>query len=154
MWALSYSGLGAMQAIYGLYWLRYPATKHRVLPLLLTLIVSGLGVAQLIKYFLPRDRPSNLRIAVPSEEFWSKSFPSGHTTTAFAIATMMILLTYKSRRWWHGPLAWIWAIGVGISRVYRGVHWPSDVLTGALAGIFSACALWLVMPSRWKGHED
>ncbi|CAN5529748.1 phosphatase PAP2 family protein [soil metagenome] len=154
MLVLSYTGLGQVQAVFALYWLRYNETRHRVLPLLLSILVSGLVVAQILKRLIPRDRPSNLNFAKPSEDFYANSFPSGHTTTAFAVATMMILLTYRSRRWWHGPVAWLWALGVGVSRVYRGVHWPSDVFTGALAGVMASCLLWLAMPAKWKGWED
>ena len=62
------------------------------------------------------------------------SFPSSHTTFAFALAWMTVWL--KKSRWI--PIAFIYASLVGISRMYLGVHYPTDVIGGILvAAIFS-----------------
>ena len=63
------------------------------------------------------------------------SFPSGHTSLAFATATAMSL-TYK--KWYVTVPAYVWAGCVGYSRMYLGKHFPSDVLGGALIGTGSA----------------
>jgi undecaprenyl-diphosphatase len=149
-WAFSYSGLGQVQFLISLLFLRGKETKHYVLPLLVTILVAGIPVAQLVKVLVPRDRPSNLFLAVPQEEFYAKSFPSGHTTTAFAVAAMLFLVTWGSRNAWLGRTAVLWAFLVGVSRVYRGVHWPTDAAAGACAGVFSACLVYLVL--RKLGH--
>ncbi|HWA83360.1 MAG TPA: phosphatase PAP2 family protein, partial [Fimbriimonadaceae bacterium] len=77
-------------------------------------------------------------------EFGANSFPSGHTTTAFAIAFLLFLMTRKKECAWVGQVALGWAVLVGVSRVYRGVHWPTDVIGGAFAGLFSACLIYLL----------
>jgi len=142
---LSYSGLGQVQALFALLFLRKKDTKYFTLPLLATILISGLVVAQGLKQILERDRPSNLAYALPQEAWLTNSFPSGHTTTSFAVATMLVLLTYGTRREWYGAVAFLWAVLVGISRIYRGVHWPTDVLAGLFAGILAAALTYLLL---------
>jgi membrane-associated phospholipid phosphatase len=68
------------------------------------------------------------------------SFPSGHTTTAFAAAAAV---TNETTRWWPkstwivGPLMYGGAAAVGLSRMYHNRHWASDVVLGAAIGTFS-----------------
>jgi membrane-associated phospholipid phosphatase len=68
------------------------------------------------------------------------SFPSGHTTTAFAAAAAV---TAETGRWWPrstlvvGPLMFGGASMVGLSRMYHNKHWASDVVLGAAIGTFS-----------------
>lgn len=149
-WAFSYSGLAQVQLLFALVFLRFKETKYYVLPLLTTIAVSGLGVAQVVKRLIPRERPSNLAIADPQEAWLMSSFPSGHTTTAFSVAAMLFLVTWGSKNAWMGRVAVVWAFLVGISRIYRGVHWPTDVAAGACAGIFGACAVYLILRKLGK----
>lgn len=149
-WVFSYSGLSQMQVLFSLLFLRWRETKYYVLPLLVTIFVAGLPVAQGIKRLLPRERPSNLGYATPQEAWLANSFPSGHTTTACALATMLLLLTWGTPRAWMGRTAAVWGVLVGFSRVYRGVHWPTDALAGLCAGIFSACLVYLVLGKMGK----
>ena len=145
MLVISSSGLGWIQGLLSLFLLRWDSTKYYVLPLLTTIIVSGLPMAQGIKRLVPRDRPSNLSYALPHETFYASSFPSGHTTTSFAVATMLVLMTYRSKNAWIGQVALVWASLVGISRVYRGIHWPTDVIAGAFIVVFTGCLVYLIL---------
>jgi len=72
------------------------------------------------------------------------SFPSGHTSVAFATATS---LTLAFPKWYVAVPAYVWAASVGYSRMYLGVHYPTDVLAGAVIGAGSA---WLMYKAnKW-----
>ena len=64
-----------------------------------------------------------------------KSFPSAHTSLAFATATSLSL---ECKKWYIVVPAYAWAAGVGYSRLYQGEHYPSDVMAGAAVGAGSA----------------
>jgi hypothetical protein len=90
--------------------------------------------AQVAKYSFSRQRPT-VDPADPHHWFTGnndKSFFSGHTTTAFSIATV-VAEEYRSTVW-VPMVCYTLAGGVGLSRIYDNKHWASDVLTGALVG--------------------
>lgn len=92
-------------------------------------VVSGIN--KLIKYAVNRPRPFLLHDVIlrVSNIPISPSFPSGHTTTAFMIAT---LLSWKYKK--YNYIFYSFAFLVGFSRIYIGVHYPSDVVVGAIIG--------------------
>lgn len=105
------------------------------LPALLVVVASGVG-AQIVKRLIPRERPSNLpgAIVAPDERIFYNSFPSGHATTSFAMAMYVWSITRGTRYRSFGWAAWVLAALVALSRIYRGVHYPSDVIAGAALG--------------------
>lgn len=105
------------------------------------------SLTPLTKQVVPRDRPSNLYDSLPMEAYYQGSFPSGHTTSSFAVATVLYLYFRATNKRWIGQLAALWATSVGINRCYVGVHWPSDVLAGALLGFSGGVAIHLVSES-------
>ncbi|MCX7924837.1 MAG: phosphatase PAP2 family protein [Fimbriimonadales bacterium] len=119
------------------------------LPALLAFVGSGL-TAQIIKRMVPRLRPSNLpdAIVAPDERIFHNSFPSGHTTTAFALAFWVFLLTQGTRYRFWGYGALVLAGLVGLSRIYRGVHYPSDVLAGAAIGMLWGAIAYFTLNAR------
>ncbi len=147
-WLLSTTGLGWFQVVFSLALSYWPATRRFVVPLVATVALTGIAFADLIKKLLPRERPSNLSVAIVQESIKKGSFVSGHTTTAFAIATMVMLMTLGTRHARWGVVSLVWATGVGLSRIYRGVHWPSDTVAGAGAGALGSALLFLWFEKR------
>jgi membrane-associated phospholipid phosphatase len=108
----------------------------------------GLGTAFVIKELAGRERPYVVADTNPHSfqllrglrgHDWN-SFPSGHTTAAFAAAAAV---TAETKDWWP---QYHWAIGtlmyggatlVGVSRIYNDAHWASDVVMGAAIGTFA-----------------
>lgn len=76
------------------------------------------------------------------------SFPSGHATRAFLLATMGILLGPS----WVAMLLLILAPLVALGRVAMGVHYLSDILVGALLGIFGAWIAFLIYPALYAWY--
>ena len=102
---------------------------------LAALAVSG-GITLILKYTINRDRPFVTYPDITKKSAaGSPSFPSGHTSSAFATATSVSLAYPK---WYVIAPSFAWAGTVGYSRMHLGVHYPSDVLAGALIG--SGCA--------------
>lgn len=110
------------------------------IPLLGAYALSG-TVNMVLKQAFDRDRPSNLPWVNALEDVKFHSFSSGHTATAFGIAGALWWLTRATplSRW--GQVGLAWACLVGFSRMYVGVHWPTDVLSGAVVG--SVCGTWV-----------
>ncbi len=114
--------------------------------------VSAYAVCDLLKNIVKRDRPYTTLSDVYTMHLDSAdkySMPSGHATVAFAIATALTLRYPKP--YVYIP-AFVWAAFVGYGRIYMGLHYPSDVLTGAVLGSASAFAIHLITPqiSRWR----
>jgi membrane-associated phospholipid phosphatase len=80
----------------------------------------------------------------------SLSFPSGHTSLAFSTATALSL---KYPKWYVIIPSYLWAGSVGYSRMNLGMHYPSDVLAGALLGAGSAFVTYKVNNWFWKKNE-
>ena len=103
-----------------------------------------------LKYAVNRPRPFETYPFIDKETSGgSPSFPSGHTSSAFAIATSMSITCPK---WYVIAPAFLWAGAVGYSRMDLGVHYPSDVLAGALIGSGSAYLTYKVqqwMHKKW-----
>jgi membrane-associated phospholipid phosphatase len=100
-------------------------------------LAASIGITLGLKYTVNRTRPfvTYPDIIQKDSHAGPKSFPSGHTSSAFALATSLSLCYPK---WYVIAPAYMWAFTVGYSRMRLGVHYPTDVLIGALIG--SACA--------------
>ncbi len=105
-----------------------------------TLLTSAI-ITTTMKFAFDKDRPF---VTYPEIQqltsAGSPSFPSGHTSEAFATATSLSLAFPK---WYVVAPSFLWASAAGYSRMHLGVHYPSDVLVGALIGSGTA----------WLCHE-
>jgi len=115
-------------------WMR--AKKEQAIDLVILIVIVSVLV-ELVKLVVGRERPFDVLTEVNGVSFggFSKasdpSFPSAHAARAFAVA---VLLTYGRPRGQASVAVGVAAM-IGISRIYLGVHWPSDVLAGALLGV-------------------
>lgn len=116
--------------------------------------LGGLALSSALKYLVDRPRPD----LVPEAAFtFTSSFPSGHSMMSAVIYLTLAVLVARlmERRRLKAyalGIALILTVLVGLSRVYLGVHWPSDVLAGWAAGAAWALACW--MAARWlMGRE-
>lgn len=99
--------------------------------------LATFGITMGLKALVKRPRPyiqyTDDLVPVTTERTYS--FPSGHTSFAFSTATSLSL---QYPRWYVVTPAMLWACGIGFSRMYLGVHYPTDVATGAIIGMLSA----------------
>ena len=137
-------GVPTAMGIYALIKKDQPLLKDAVY--IGTTVIEALGVTYGLKYAFDRRRPyekypGKLNPINPED---SPSFPSGHTAAAFSLATSLSI-TYP--KWYVIAPSAVWACGVGFARMNQGVHYPSDVLTGAAIGV--GCAFANVYINRW-----
>ena len=132
----------------GLVFAGYLALRRRFADV--AILAASLAGAQVIsaiaKFLISRPRPD---LVSHEAEIYSASFPSGHTlmaTVAYVTFAMLIAADFSDRRVRDYLLvvAWVVALAVGASRIYLGVHWPSDVLAGWAVG-----ALWMIALRSW-----
>jgi len=108
--------------------------------------------SQLIRPLLGRHRPcyalpmGQVHWVLPAADV--PSMPSLHAANLFALATVATLADRQL-----GWLAYPLAVAVSLSRVYAGVHWPSDVVGGALWGTFCAVLVWAALRVGFRGKE-
>ncbi len=100
-------------------------------------IVTNVVVTQGLKMITGRERPYNKYPELINNYHFEtdSSFPSGHTSNAFATATT---LSISFKKWYVIAPAYLWAAGTAYSRLYLGQHYPTDVLAGAAVGVGSA----------------
>lgn len=129
---ISHSGDGYLYvAIAGLVYLRAPAGSVEFLNVGLLAFLIELPCFMTLKALIKRDRPfvhlNDCHFAIqPSDKF---SMPSGHTAAAFLMAGLISQFYME-----FSVIAYGWAALIGMSRVVLGVHYPSDILAGALLG--------------------
>jgi undecaprenyl-diphosphatase len=163
VWAQSLSSDGLDAVFIFLTFLGYEEFYLIVLPLIYWSIHKEVGIKlgfismfsawvnSAIKYLFAIPRPSDPRIRVPLPEE-TPSFPSGHAQNA---VVNWGYLAYRARN----PAFWLIAIlailGIGLSRIFLGVHYPQDVIAGWLIGLTLLVVYVKAEPpvSRWLGRQ-
>jgi len=95
-------------------------------------------LARSLKSWLESPRPAALvdndQMRIVGETLHNVAMPSGHTLTAFTVASALFFAVPRESR---ARFAWLWllAVGAGLSRIAVGAHWPGDVAVGAALGV-------------------
>ena len=115
----------------------------------------AIAFARTGKFFIESPRPAavidNAQMRIVGEVLSNVSMPSGHTTTAFAVASgiyFAIPMAHRKRHRW----LFVLAAAAGLSRIAVGAHWPGDVVVGASLGLLSGMLghfLWQRVPAAW-----
>ncbi len=135
-----YTLLAALLIISFLLWFR-----SRRATLFLLISFCGAAVLDIVaKVLFARSRPDLFTQLIPEHDF---SFPSGHTmgATAFFLALYFLSRQLFPRwQWLVASLGFLFALGIGISRLYLQVHYPSDVLAGWMLSV-----MWVLGVNLW-----
>jgi membrane-associated phospholipid phosphatase len=163
VWAQSHSSSG-LDALWVFFtYLGYEEFYLFVLPLVYWCIHKEIGIAlayvslfstwlnSVLKHLLRLPRPSDPRLRIPRPET-SPSFPSNHAQGAVA---NWGYLAHRFGRLFFWGVALVAILGIGLSRIFLGVHYPQDVLAGWLIGILVVVAYAWVEPrlGRWLGAQ-
>jgi len=131
-----YVVLSATIALLFLFW--YRGARDYIRLLLVTMIGAGIldGVLKLVFH---RARPDPFFGAKPN----TYSFPSGHALVSLCFYALIAgMLSFRLQKSWQRVAVWAAAVSligsIGLSRIYLGVHWPSDVLAG-----YAAAMMWM-----------
>ncbi len=117
----------------------------------LTLVVTIFGsvtINTLLKLLFARPRPA---VFPPLTIEHSYSFPSGHTSTATAFYGLLAVLLWRAHHRGWAVLSGLWVLAVAFSRVYLGVHYPSDVLGSLTLGVIWISVV-IVVHDRYSGN--
>ena len=123
--------------------------RPRALALLLAAVVSGAILTSSLKYAFDRPRPPD---GSAVQRTHTTSFPSGHSLSSAVVYLTLgamlarVMPTRKLHLYWIGTAIFL-ATLIGLTRIYLGVHYPTDVLAGWAAGAAWALLWWLI--ARW-----
>lgn len=137
-------------AVAGFLWI---VRGYRMLILLLVTTTTGIALSLLLKGFYSRERPD---IVPHLSHVYTSSFPSGHSMMSAVVyltlaSVLAATLTKRSLKVYVFSIAFTLIMLVGLSRIYMGVHYPTDVLAGWTAGIVWALLAWEI--TRWLTRE-
>jgi undecaprenyl-diphosphatase len=108
---------------------------------LVVVTVGAFTMNPTMKYLLNRDRPA----LFPMRGMFNwESYPSGHAILTPALYFTLALLLYRARAWrWPAVAAAALVVVISYSRLYLGVHWPTDIAGGLLMGVVWLIGTWM-----------
>ena len=132
------------------------AKSYRLALFTLAASIGGLALSSVLKYLIDRPRPE---LSAADAFTFTSSFPSGHSMMSAVIyltlAALIARLMEKRRlKLYALGIAIALTFLVGASRIYLGVHWPSDVLAGWSAGAAWALLCWLIARRIGLGQDS
>lgn len=115
--------------------------KHwkMVLQALISAVLARFVIVELIRWVWQRPRPfidNNVNLLLTHN---ASAFPSGHAAFFFGLSTIVFLYNKKI-----GALFFAGSILISLARIFVGIHWPSDILAGAVVGILSGLLIYKV----------
>lgn len=134
-----------------LFW-KHPKKEAVLMTISVTsMVLFVMAITHITKIYVARLRPSNdtelntlIRILQSPTDY---SFFSGHASNSFALTTLIVLLLHKKMKWvWA---FYLWPFLFSTSRIYVGVHFPIDIIVGAIVGILSAIGFYALY-NRFK----
>lgn len=132
--------------------LLFKKTRSTGVTMLIALIINHVMTNMVLKDLFGRPRPYMVssEIVTLIKQLSSYSFPSGHTSASFSAALVMFRMMPKK----VGIPALILAAMIGFSRMYVGVHYPTDVLGGIAVGIIASVAAYYLVRFVEKKIEE
>lgn len=139
---------------FGVFWGVFPVAsllglvllyqrRWRSLTYLVVTLLSSIVLNRTAKLFFHRARPHLWEVPIPEPEF---SFPSGHAMSSMTLVAVLVVLTWGSR-WCSWVLVGgsVFVVAIAWTRLYLGVHYPSDILAGWMLSLAWAVAVSLVI---------
>jgi len=118
------------------------------LALILGFLVTNVALKNIVQRIRPYEVISTLKILIPPEH--DLSFPSGHATSSIAASWALFRLAPKK----YGVPALALGVLISLSRLYVGVHYPTDVLAGILVGLAAAEAAVRIVRRAARSHAE
>jgi len=156
--------LAVMLTKLGVFWGVFPVAtitalalfvrrRWRSLTYLITTLLGSIVINRTAKVLLHRVRPHLWESPVPEFDY---GFPSGHAMSSMTLVVVLVILTWGSRwRWWVLAIGTIFVLVIGWTRLYLGVHYPSDILAGWTASIAWAVGVsWVIRPWRRRNLRN